>query len=344
MSIAYRFKGAKLRILVTGAAGFIGSAIAMNLQREGHEVTGIDSFSPYYSVDLKSLRKKELIDSQKVKFQMMDLSDKQKVEKLFSINRFDTVIHLAAQPGVRIRERNWDFYVRDNLEAFSNVLLAAVKHEVASLLYASSSSVYGNVTEESFNEKRTVTRPVSFYGATKLTNEILACTCSMNSGLRTRGLRFFTVYGPWGRPDMVYFRMVNSALSGSPFNFYGTGDVRRDFTFIDDVSSSVSALSTELSHRNMHFSDVVNIGGGKPISINECLGIIEEITGSSIPYERKEADPRDVELTYADFTYLNKLTGSFPKISARTGFTNFVSWATRPDIQSQLAQWVDSVQ
>lgn len=333
-----------MRILVTGAAGFIGSAIALNLQREGHKVTGIDSFSPYYSADLKSLRKKELIDSQEVKFQIMDLSDKQEVEMLFSSGRFEAVIHLAAQPGVRLKASNWDFYVRDNLESFSNVLLASVRYEVESFLYASSSSVYGNATEESFNEGQTVTQPVSFYGATKLTNEILARACSANSGLRTRGLRFFTVYGPWGRPDMVYFRMVNSALNGLPFNFYGTGNVRRDFTYIDDVSSSVLALSADLSHRDMHFSDVVNIGGGKPISINECLEIIEEIIGASIPYQRKEADPRDVELTHADFSYLQELTGNFPKISARIGFTNFVSWATRPDIQSRLAQWVDSVQ
>jgi UDP-glucuronate 4-epimerase len=333
-----------LEILVTGAAGFIGSAVALCLKNNGHEVMGIDSFTPYYSGNLKLLRKSELIDSQGIKFAEIDLSNKIQVESLFAGNQFDTVIHLAAQPGVRVQRGNWYLYTRDNLEAFSNVLLASVKYQISNLLYASSSSVYGNAFETVFKEESTVTKPLSFYGATKLTNEILARACSADSGLKTRGLRFFTAYGPWGRPDMVYFRMVDSALSGSPFNFFGTGDVRRDFTYIDDVSSSVTSLSTDLSHRDVHFSDVVNIGGGKPISINECLKIVEEVTGLKVPFNRKDADPRDVELTNADFTYLNELTGSFPKTTAREGFTNFVAWASRPDIKPRLAQWVASVQ
>lgn len=339
-----RFKGAILKILVTGAAGFIGSAIALKLHKEGNDITGIDSFSPYYSTDLKLLRKHELIDSQEIKFEKLDLSEKELVNDFFSTNTFDTVIHLAAQPGVRLQTRNWNFYTRDNLEAFNNVLMATIKHEVSNLLYASSSGVYGNTPQTSFSEKNTVAQPISFYGATKLTNEILASASSRNSMLKTRGLRLFTVYGPWGRPDMVYFRMVYSALSGLPFDFFGTGDVRRDFTYIDDVSSSISALAHDLSQRDPSFADIVNIGGGKPISINECFKIIEEVIGCAIPFKRKNADPRDVELTNADFTYLDQITSDFPKTSARQGFTNFVSWATRPDIQSRLALWVNSVQ
>jgi UDP-glucuronate 4-epimerase len=333
-----------VKILVTGAAGFIGSAIAHSLHVAGNDVTGLDSFSPYYSLNLKLFRKSELIESQRIKFDSLDLSEKAEVKKYFASNEFDAVIHLAAQPGVRLQTRNWDFYTRDNLEAFNNILMATLENKISNFLYASSSSVYGNSTQESFSEKSTNVQPVSFYGATKLSNEILASACSKNSELKTRGLRFFTVYGPWGRPDMVYFRMVYSALSGLPFNFYGTGDVRRDFTYIDDVVSSVSALTLDLSHRETGFSDVVNIGGGKPISINECLRIIEEAIGSQIPYNRKDADPRDVELTNADFSYLNQITGNFPKTSASQGFANFISWATRPDIKSRLAQWVNSVQ
>ena len=143
---------------------------------------------------------------------------------------------------------------------------------------------------------------------------------------------------------MVYFRMINSALSGLPFNFFGTGDVQRDFTYIDDVSSSVSSLVLNLSLQESGFSDVVNIGGGKPISINECLNLIEEVSGLKVPYNRRDVDLRDVESTNADFTYLKQLTGDFPKTSAANGFANFVSWATRPDIQPRLASWVDSVQ
>jgi UDP-glucuronate 4-epimerase len=329
--------------LVTGAAGFIGSAISVNLRRNGHEVFGVDSLSSYYSVDLKLLRKNELLDSLDIKFQVTDLSDKKQVKNLFSTNRFEAIIHLAAQPGVRIRQNDWDLYTRDNLEAFGNVLLAAVEYQVPSLLYASSSSVYGNVSGHSLSEKSDSAKPISFYGATKLTNEILARACSVSSGLRTRGLRFFTVYGPWGRPDMVYFRMVHSALSGSPFNFFGTGDVKRDFTYIDDVTTSISTLLKDLTQRDRHFSDVVNIGGGRPISINECLQMIEGIIGSEIPFRRQQADPRDVALTHADFTYLKEITGYAPQISANQGFAHFVSWAKRTDIQTRLTQWIDSV-
>lgn len=332
-----------MKILVTGAAGFIGSAITLNLHKEGHEVMGLDSFSSYYSTDLKLARKKELIESRKIRFERLDLSNKELVDNFFATESFSTVIHLAAQPGVRLQTSDWHFYTRDNLEAFNNVLMAMIKYKIPNLLYASSSSVYGNASQATFIEKSTIAQPVSFYGATKLTNEILAGACSKNSELKTRGLRFFTVYGPWGRPDMVYFRMINSALSGLPFNFFGTGDVQRDFTYIDDVSSSVSSLVLNLSLQESGFSDVVNIGGGKPISINECLNIIEEVSALKVPYNRREVDLRDVESTNADFTYLKQLTGDFPKTSAANGFANFVSWATRPEIQPRLASWVDSV-
>jgi len=332
-----------VKILVTGAAGFLGSALALNLRKNGYEVTGVDSFSPYYSKDLKLMRKRELIECHEINFEILDLSDKEKINSFFAANQFDTVVHLAAQPGVRLQTSNWSFYTRDNIEAFNNVMMTTIKYEVSNLLYASSSSVYGNASQESFSEKNTAVHPVSFYGATKLTNEILASAGAKNSGLKTRGLRFFTVYGPWGRPDMVYFRMVNSALSGLPFNFFGSGNIRRDFTYIDDVSSSVAALILDLSHRDSSFSDVVNIGGGKPISMNECLKIIEEVIGSKVPYNRREADPRDIELTNADYTYLNQITGDFPKTSAKQGFAKLVAWATRADIQPRLASWVNSV-
>lgn len=332
-----------MKVLVTGAAGFIGSSIALHLHNLGNEVVGVDSFSPYYSVDLKLLRKQAIIDSNDIKFEKLDLSDKDEVNRLFSSNRFDSVIHLAAQPGVRLEVGDWNFYLRDNLEAFSNVLWATVKHEVPSLLYASSSSIYGNTPQTSFSEKYTLPQPVSFYGATKLSNEILASASSANSGLKTRGLRFFTVYGPWGRPDMVYFRIISSALSRVPFKFFGTGKISRDFTFIDDVSSSVADLASDLHRRQPNFSDVVNIGGGKPISINECLNVIEELTGVKVPFQRRDADPRDVESTNADFTYLNHLTNNFPKTSAKQGFAEVVSWAMLPDIQPRMALWVDSV-
>lgn len=187
----------------------------------GHSVLGVDSLSPYYSVELKQLRKLALLDPMEVEFRELDLSDDIAVKQLFSQDRFDSVIHLAAQPGVRVPLDKWSWYKRDNVDAFSNLLLASVESEVDSFVYASSSSVYGNGHQgKPLIEKSTVPEPVSFYGATKLTNEILAQSCSKQTKIKTRGLRFFTAYGPWGRPDMVYFRMVSSALNQIPFNFW----------------------------------------------------------------------------------------------------------------------------
>ena len=336
--------GAELRILVTGAAGFIGSSVAALLSQQGHSVLGIDNFSSYYSIKLKIARKEALLDPNNLNLQSIDLSDVNEVRSLFSKESFDVVVHLAAQPGVRIPLNNWDWYKRDNLDAFSNVILSSAQHEVPSFIYASSSSVYGNGHNGApLHELHTKAHPISFYGATKLSNEILAEACSKQTGIKTRGLRFFTVYGPWGRPDMVYFRMVTSALVNEPFQFFGHGTVSRDFTFIDDVTSSVSDLMFELTNRDKGTSDIVNVGGGMPISINECLEIIEGILGFKVPFIRVKADDRDVDSTNADFAYLKSLIGNFPKTTAKNGFERFINWATLQTIQSNLSSWVKSV-
>jgi UDP-glucuronate 4-epimerase len=333
-----------MRILVTGAAGFIGSYVASSLHKLGHSVLAVDSLSPYYSINLKQLRKSRLVVSEGVEFKVVELSDDKAVQSLFSEEQFDVVVHLAAQPGVRIPIEKWSWYKRDNLDAFSSILLAASKNNVSDFLYASSSSVYGNGHNGNpLNEKSSTPSPVSFYGSTKLTNEILAEACSRQMNIRTRGLRFFTVYGPWGRPDMVYFRMVSSALNQIPFNFYGNGNVSRDFTFIDDVTSSVVDLMSELSSHKKNFSDVVNVGGGKPISISSCLAIIEELMGCDVPFDRLSADYRDVDSTNADFTYLKSLIGSSPTTSTNIGFSKFITWAQNPEIAESLAAWIKSV-
>lgn len=333
-----------MRILVTGAAGFIGSSVASSLHKLGHSVLGVDSLSPYYSTNLKELRKSELLVSEGAYFKVIELSDDKAVQNLFEEEQFNAVVHLAAQPGVRIPIEKWSWYKRDNLDAFSSILLAASKNNVSDFLYASSSSVYGNGHDgRPLNEKSTIPRPVSFYGSTKLANEILAESCSRQVNMRTRGLRFFTVYGPWGRPDMVYFRMVSSALSQTPFNFYGKGNVSRDFTFIDDVTSSVVDLLSELSSHRKNFSDVVNVGGGKPISINDCLTIIEQLIECDVPFHRLSADHRDVDSTNADFAYLKSLIGSFPTTSANFGFGKFITWAKKPEIRKSLTSWIKSV-
>jgi UDP-glucuronate 4-epimerase len=336
--------GVDLRILVTGAVGFIGSSVASNLAQLGHSVLGVDNFSRYYSIELKNARKAALLDAYGVNLQNIDLSKPEALRSLFSKESFDVVLHLGAQAGVRVSVSNWDWYKRDNLDAFSNVLLSSVQHEVPNFIYASSSSVYGNGHNGApLHELKTKAHPISFYGATKLSNEILAEACSKQTGIRTRGLRFFTVYGPWGRPDMVYFRMVTGALVDEPFQFFGDGAVIRDFTFIDDVTSSVSDLMLELTNRDKGTSDIVNVGGGMPISINECLEIIEGILGFKVPFIRVKTDDRDVDSTNADFTYLESLIGNFPKTTAKEGLERFINWATLPDIRSNLSSWVKSV-
>ena len=219
-----------MQILVTGAAGFIGSATAEALANSGIDVVAVDSFSPYYSIDLKEKRKEVLLTSNRIEFLEIDLSNPDSVSRLFEKRDFGSVIHLAAQAGVRLPLADWGNYTRDNLQGFSNVLTVASSRGVKNFIYASSSSIYGNSSEKQFNES-IVPAPVSFYGATKRSNEVLAFATSAVTGIKTRGLRFFTIYGPWGRPDMVYFRMVASALSKNPFDFYGDGTIERDFTY-----------------------------------------------------------------------------------------------------------------
>jgi UDP-glucuronate 4-epimerase len=253
------------------------------------------------------------------------------------------VIHLAAQPGVRLQMQNWANYTKDNLTGFSNLLTVSAEKGVKDFLYASSSSIYGNSQQKYFKESDSTNKPVSFYGATKLANEILASSISRATGIKTRGLRFFTVYGPWGRPDMVYFRMVASAITGEPFEFFGDGQVQRDFTYISDVVKMTIDLSFELESRKPGFYDVVNIGGGQPKSINQILEIIQEISGVKIPFSRLDANSHDVLRTSADFSYLKSLIDVYPEVDTWTGMQEVYSWARRDEISEHLSDWVRSV-
>jgi UDP-glucuronate 4-epimerase len=332
-----------LKILVTGAAGFIGSACAAMLASEGHDIVAVDNFSHYYSVDLKKLRVREFLKKGPIHFKELELADRGSVEKLFNEEKFDSVIHFAAQPGVRIHLENWDKYTRDNLVAFSNVLLSSARFNVKNFLYASSSSVYGNTQEELMSEDDQRVSPVSFYGATKLANEKLAESISISSGLKTRGLRFFTVYGPWGRPDMAYFRTSVCLINSKPFELLGDGSARRDFTYIDDVVEMTCELMNELHLRQECFYDVVNIGGGSPKSINEIIQICELHFGKKLEIIHRKKHPGDVDQTYADYTYLASLLNKWPKTTTEDGLGHFVSWAKSRDISGHLQDWVRSV-
>mgnify|MGYP003349377648 CR=1 FL=1 len=246
-----------MQILLTGAAGFIGSATALELAQRGNRVLAVDNFSTYYSVSLKEKRVAVLLQHPLIEFKRCDLADEQQVQDLFINNSITSVVHLAAQAGVRVPITAWDNYTKDNLQAFSNLLVNSARNRLSDFLYASSSSVYGNTQDLKFVERETKTSPVSFYGATKLSNEIIAETFSKATGIKTRGLRFFTVYGPWGRPDMVYFRMIVSALHQTPFDFYGDGSIERDFTYITDVVEINCKLLEELREREDGFSDEI---------------------------------------------------------------------------------------
>jgi UDP-glucuronate 4-epimerase len=332
-----------LQILVTGAAGFVGSAISSELANRGVQVLGIDNFSPYYSVSLKKLRKEVLLEHPNITFRNCDLAEVDSVQELFEEFEFDTVIHLAAQAGVRASIKDWSNYSRDNLSGFANVLVQSARSGISNFLYASSSSVYGNSSKDFFSESELLNVPISFYGATKLSNEILASSISKVTEMKTRGLRFFTVYGPWGRPDMVYFRMVASAITREPFLFYGDGEVERDFTYISDVVEMTLALADELLNRPKAFSDIVNIGGGQPKSINQILRITQEVARIDIPLLRKEANESDVKRTSADFSYLNSLIHAHPSVKVESGVEKFYGWATQMEIRKSLSEWVRSV-
>ena len=332
-----------MRILVTGAAGFIGSALCEQLMLSNHEVTAVDNFSDYYDVSLKRLRVKELLSPLSLEVLNLDICDQSKVEKIIASSNPEVVIHLAAQAGVRLSVSESRKYVDSNLVGFSNVLISTIEKKVPTFLYASSSSVYGDKAEIPYSESESNLHPSSFYGSTKLANELLVPTLVKNSATVARGLRFFTVYGPWGRPDMAYFRMIANAIVGTEFNFFGDGSIERDFTFINDAVRSVINLTLELEGRQPGFSDVVNLGGGRPLSMNYLLEIVGSLTGKKVSFERYDTNLNDARKTMSDPSYIQKLISSKPSTKLEDGISMTIDWASRKEISSYLDKWVKSV-
>ena len=336
-TLYYRF----VRYLVTGAAGFIGQSLSKYLLFHGHRVLAIDSMNSYYSNELKKLRIKELYefrDENRFAFTQMNLCDK----KIFPIvENFapETVVHLAAQPGVRLGLSGSTEYSRDNIEAFLKILRLTIAVNAKNFLYASSSSVYGSTSKIPFSEKENSLRPTSIYGVTKLANELFTST-TIESEVRGRGLRFFSVYGPKGRPDMAYFRAIAASFLGTTFYMNGTGEIARDFTFIDDVCESIMLLGEDLSKRSPGFSDVVNIGGGVPITINRLIDVISQKTRRPIDVVKKNALRDDLELTKADYGYLYSLINKKKFTDFDTGISKTISWfAQYPN--STICTWLD---
>jgi len=325
----------KGKILITGVAGFIGFHLALRLQSEGYDIVGIDNLNEYYDVNLKISRLDVLKTSSHDKnytFIKLDIADKSKVEQLFADNPFSIVIHLAAQAGVRHSIDAPHAYTESNITGFLNILEGCRRNTVKQLIYASSSSVYGGNTKLPFAESDRVDKPLALYGATKRANELMAHAYSHLYGLSTIGLRFFTVYGPWGRPDMALFLFTKNILAGEPIRVFNYGHHVRSFTYIDDIVEGMDRLIKIANSRDAHVHQdigkykIFNIGGENAVSLMDYIREIENTLGKQAIIEYLPLQPGDVEKTEADSTALSEATGFKPQISIQAGIKKFVSW------------------
>jgi len=331
-----------MNFLVTGAAGFVGSHVCRKLALLGHNVVAVDNFNDYYSPSLKILRCRNLLEELNVNVLNVDLTNIEEVKILFKKYQLETIIHLAAQPGVRTPIAESSKYIMNNIVGFSNLLQTSVITEIPNFVYASSSSVYGNHENSIFLEDQRSGMPTSVYGATKLSNEILASAYVSQSTTKTRGLRFFTVYGPWGRPDMAYFRIISAALNNSIFELYGNGDVKRDFTYIEDITESIISLALELKNQKPGYSDVVNIGGGEPKSMLDLIETVNQICNTDLEIRYKNANTSDISYTCASTELLESLINKKSFVSLAEGVEKTIKWAKGPGIKSELGLWVQS--
>ena len=328
-----------MKILVTGAAGFIGMTTALRLLERGDEVVGLDNLNDYYAVSLKESRLEQLKGFAGFRFIKMDVADRPGLEKLFADEKFDKVIHLAAQAGVRYSIQNPNAYVDSNLVGFVNILEGCRHNRVQHLVYASSSSVYGGNTKMPFSEHDSVDHPVSLYAATKKANELMAHTYSHLYRLPTTGLRFFTVYGPWGRPDMSPILFASAILEGRPINVFNHGDMQRDFTYIDDIVEGVLRVLDKTATVNAGYEPisadpatsnapyrVFNIGNNDPVQLLDFIGAIEGAIGQKAEKKLLPMQDGDVKATYADTSLLNEWVGFSPSTPIQEGVNRFVTW------------------
>jgi UDP-glucuronate 4-epimerase len=328
-----------MTILVTGAAGFIGFHLALKLLQQGRSVVGLDNVNDYYDVSLKEARLRELAKFSEFRFARMDIADDAELDALFAASKFERVAHLAAQAGVRHSLTNPRAYVRSNLEGFVNVLEACRHHKVPHLLYASSSSVYGAVTKMPFSVHQNVDHPVSLYGASKKANELLAHSYSHLFALPTTGLRFFTVYGPWGRPDMALFVFTRAILANEPISVFNHGDMKRDFTYIDDVVEPMVRLIDRVPVPDPNWSGdnpdpgssaapyrIYNIGNHHPEKLMHLIEILETCLGRQAIKRFLPMQPGDVPATFADVDDLTRDIGLAPRTALEVGIERFVQW------------------
>lgn len=316
------------RILVTGAAGFIGSALAARLADQGNEVIGCDNFNDYYTPRLKHDRVSALLTPRGVNCHPVDIADSGAVNEVFREFRPHRVVHFAAQAGVRYSLENPVAYVQSNLVGFANILEACRHGCVRHLLYASSSSVYGANKTVPFRETDRTDEPLSLYAATKKSNELMAYCYSHLYGIPCTGLRFFTVYGPWGRPDMAYFSFTRKMLSGERIPVFSEGRLERDFTYIDDIVEGVSRLLRRPPDRARGDAPhtVFNIGNHEPVRVLEFIRVLERVTGTSARMDFLPMQPGDVPATYADTERLRKAVQFAPSTPLESGLRRFVEW------------------
>ena len=328
-----------MHVLVTGAAGFIGAALSAALLERGDQVVGVDSLNDYYDVSLKRARLARLTALPGFEFIQLDVATREGVAALFARHRFDAVAHLAAQAGVRYSIDHPHAYADANLVGFLNVLEGCRHAKVGHLVFASSSSVYGASVRTPFSENHSVDHPISLYAATKKANELMAHTYAHLYGLPCTGLRFFTVYGPWGRPDMAYFKFTRGILAGEPIPVYNRGEMARDFTYIDDIVEGVMRVldrpaapdpDWDPAHPAVASSTapyrIYNIGNNRPVKLMEFIGTLEKCLGRKAVLDLLPMQPGDVPSTAADISALGKATGFAPSTPVETGLARFVAW------------------
>jgi UDP-glucuronate 4-epimerase len=327
------------KILVTGAAGFIGFHLSKRLSKKGWNVVGLDNINDYYDVNLKKDRLKQLSGIKSFKFYKIDLTDKKKIDNLFKKEKFSYVVNLAAQAGVRYSLINPYAYIDCNITGFLNILEACRTYPVKHLVYASSSSVYGANRKMPFSVHQNVDHPVSLYAATKKSNELMAHTYSNLYKIPTTGLRFFTVYGPWGRPDMALFSFTKNILVGKSIDVYNNGKMKRDFTYVDDIVKGIEKLLPKAAKPNPKWNGknpdtatsfapyrVFNIGNNKPVQLLKFISVLEKSLGKKAVKNFMPMQPGDVLATYADVDDLSRITGFKPSTSIEEGIGKFVDW------------------
>lgn len=329
-----------MKVLVTGAAGFIGSATVKAMLAGGHEVVGIDNINSYYDTRLKyarlreagirqeDIRENRITESRTeaaYRFAKLDIADRNGLGRLFAGERFDTVVNLAAQAGVRYSIENPWAYVDSNIVGFVNILECCRQNGTPHLVFASSSSVYGTNRSTPYAESDVTDTPVSLYAATKKSDELMAFAYARLYGIPTTGLRFFTVYGPWGRPDMAPFIFLKSILEDSPISVFNHGRMSRDFTFIDDIVDGVGK-ATALTPSGDTPYRVYNIGNSRPVSLLQFISVIENVTGRKAVMRMEGMQPGDMQCTYADISRIGRECGYSPKTSVEEGIARFYDW------------------